>query len=824
MAKEYNIKALYFKDKLKSKLLDITYYPLTIVEAPWGYGKTTAVEKFLNKLDAKILWISLDNDSISDFWIKFCESLSDIGKDIALKIKQMNIPKDKSSIEEFLILFKNINFFEETILVIDNCQLVKNKIIDNFIISISGRLIKNVHIVIVTQNRSSGNILDIILKKNLNYITKSYFELDIYEIQKYYKLCGIDLNENEAINLYKYCGGWISVLYLELLDYIKNKRFQSTDRVYFLVKKIMDNKFSEKAKTSFLKLCLCKDFTVEKLKFILENTNVSDFIDEIDNVNIFIKYDANKKTYHIQKVLIDYLEKNFEKLDTNFQNKIILRMGQWYQNKHKYLQAILMFYRIKDFESIFSMNIRVDIIIKYMAEKDKDIILEIVQACPNEIKKKYSKNHIIFSLILSQYNKWDYLLLKKKEIENDIKSNEILSEKEKINTMGELTFLSVLTSYNDIQFMNEEIKKAYNMLGGKTKFINLRESWTWTCGSPSIVYMFHKKSGELAKELEKMSECISDYYKITNNHCYGAEVVMKAEILLNRGDFRSAEILCYKAIYMSESKKQYNIYLCAKFIMLRIAIINGNLQKFNEILKELKEKIKPYNLNRAKDLCEGFIFSNIGQTESISKWLSSGDIKKDGIYFFTFSYANIIYGKILFLKGEYLKLLGIGQQFLEVANAFSNIYSYIYILIYMALANLKLREKEKAIKYIKSALKIAIPDRIYMPFVENGEYILDILKEVGQYELHKNEIQDILKLYNNYKNGIEKIRTLTPFNKIPQMTVRELEVANLAAKNLTNKEIAEQLYISHNTVKFYLKSIFKKLSITSRSKLKIYFG
>ena len=89
--------------------------------------------------------------------------------------------------------------------------------------------------------------------------------------------------------------------------------------------------------------------------------------------------------------------------------------------------------------------------------------------------------------------------------------------------------------------------------------------------------------------------------------------------------------------------------------------------------------------------------------------------------------------------------------------------------------------------------------------------------------LYKNEIQDILKLYNNYKNGIEKIRTSNLLNKIPQMTERELEVAKLAAKNLTNKEIGEQLYISQNTVKFYLKSIFNKLSITSRSKLKTYF-
>lgn len=821
MSKKYNTKALYFTDKLKNKLSDITNYPLTIMDAPCGYGKTTAAEEYLNKLDKKVLWLVLDNNSISDFWIKFCHCFSDIDEDIVLKMKQMGIPEDKISIEEFLVLFRKIKFSEETILVIDNFQLVQNKIINNFIIHITG-ILKNMHVVILTQNRILENILGVILKKQLNYITKSYFELDVSEIQKYYALCGINLNENEATDLYKYCGGWISILYFQMLDYIENKNFQLADKVYFLVEKIMNNKFSEKARTNFLKFCLCEDFTVEKLKFLLESTYVSDFIDEIHEANIFVNYDADKNVYYIQKVLIDYLQKEFEKLDTNFQNKIISRFGEWFKDNKMYLKSILIFYKIKDFESIFSMDIRADDITKDMTEKDKDIIFEIVQNCPNEIKKKYSKNLIVFALILSQYKEWNYLEYLKKEIENNIKNSEILSEQEKTNLMGELSFLSVFTAYKDIQFMSEECQKAYEMLRGQAKLIKPRESWT--CGSPSMLYIFHRKSGELDKELKSMNEGIPYYYKLTDNHGYGAEAIMKAEILLNRGDFKGAEILCHKAIYMSESKKQYSVvYLCAIFIMLRIAIIYGNFHRFNNTLKMVKEKLESCNIDRAIDLCEGFIFSNIGEVELIPEWLSSGDIEKEGIPFLTFSYANIIYGKTLFLKGEYLKLLGISQQFLEVANAFPNIYSKIYIYIHMAAANLKLNEKKMAIQSLKSALEIAIPDRIYMPFAENGEYILDILNEMKQDELYKNEMQDILKLYNNYKNGLEKVRNSGLFNKMPQMTERELEVATLAAKNLTNREIGEQLYISQNTVKFYLKSIFNKLSITSRSELKVYF-
>ena len=51
------------------------------------------------------------------------------------------------------------------------------------------------------------------------------------------------------------------------------------------------------------------------------------------------------------------------------------------------------------------------------------------------------------------------------------------------------------------------------------------------------------------------------------------------------------------------------------------------------------------------------------------------------------------------------------------------------------------------------------------------------------------------------------------------LTDRELEIARLAARGLRNSEIASQLSISENTVKYHLKNIFSKTSIDRRSKL-----
>ena len=48
---------------------------------------------------------------------------------------------------------------------------------------------------------------------------------------------------------------------------------------------------------------------------------------------------------------------------------------------------------------------------------------------------------------------------------------------------------------------------------------------------------------------------------------------------------------------------------------------------------------------------------------------------------------------------------------------------------------------------------------------------------------------------------------------------REIEVARLASKGYTNAQIAECLYISIETVKSHMNSIFEKLEISSRKEL-----
>ena len=53
-----------------------------------------------------------------------------------------------------------------------------------------------------------------------------------------------------------------------------------------------------------------------------------------------------------------------------------------------------------------------------------------------------------------------------------------------------------------------------------------------------------------------------------------------------------------------------------------------------------------------------------------------------------------------------------------------------------------------------------------------------------------------------------------------RLTAQELQIAELAAAGLTNKQIAQQLYLSPRTVGSHLYRIFPRLGITTRAALR----
>jgi len=77
------------------------------------------------------------------------------------------------------------------------------------------------------------------------------------------------------------------------------------------------------------------------------------------------------------------------------------------------------------------------------------------------------------------------------------------------------------------------------------------------------------------------------------------------------------------------------------------------------------------------------------------------------------------------------------------------------------------------------------------------------------------------KLLNEFNALVKRAEEKQQF-PAPTLTSREVEVLRLVAKGMSNREIADELYISENTVKNHVRNILEKLHLHNRMEAVIY--
>jgi len=124
------------------------------------------------------------------------------------------------------------------------------------------------------------------------------------------------------------------------------------------------------------------------------------------------------------------------------------------------------------------------------------------------------------------------------------------------------------------------------------------------------------------------------------------------------------------------------------------------------------------------------------------------------------------------------------------------------------------------------------------PFIEAGQTMADLLMRLRQQNVSVDYIERILAAFpdtasttplpdlrsTNDKREFEAetiAQIPNPKSKIKNslveaLTNRELDVLELLAQRLQNKELAEKLFISPTTVKTHLKNIYQKLNVSKR--------
>ena len=136
-------------DRVLGSIFD---YPLSIVEALIGYGKTTAVREFLVVAGGPVLWLSFlsAENTLTFFWDKFTEQIGKLDESAGARLKSLDFPSDAPQTATVLSILGDLDFGEKTALVIDDFHLVQDARIGTLLEWIVKEELDNLHIVIVT--------------------------------------------------------------------------------------------------------------------------------------------------------------------------------------------------------------------------------------------------------------------------------------------------------------------------------------------------------------------------------------------------------------------------------------------------------------------------------------------------------------------------------------------------------------------------------------------------------------------------------------------------------------------------------------------------
>ena len=133
-------------------------------------------------------------------------------------------------------------------------------------------------------------------------------------------------------------------------------------------------------------------------------------------------------------------------------------------------------------------------------------------------------------------------------------------------------------------------------------------------------------------------------------------------------------------------------------------------------------------------------------------------------------------------------------------------------------------DNDRAAELIDAAISLALPDRLYAPLAEErGE--LGILLDERLARADKDAARAVRELQKRLMTGWSALQeALKGRTYARDLTPREHHAAKLAAKGLTNAEIAERMGVSVNTVKRYIAEAVGKTGAESRTALAHYIA
>lgn len=172
-----------------------------------------------------------------------------------------------------------------------------------------------------------------------------------------------------------------------------------------------------------------------------------------------------------------------------------------------------------------------------------------------------------------------------------------------------------------------------------------------------------------------------------------------------------------------------------------------------------------------------------------------------------------VLARLLLAQGRADEALALLEQLRAVAEAGGRTAKTLELTILLALAWQAAGDERAALQALEAALALAEPGGFVRAFLDEGPELLQLLRVAQSRGIAPASIQRLLA--RAPATAVPPPASLDVW--LEPLSERELEVLQLIAAGLNNPQIAEQLFLTLNTVKTHTRNIYGKLDVHSRT-------
>jgi LuxR family maltose regulon positive regulatory protein len=311
------------------------------VHAPAGYGKTISTILWLNKIQSKTIWISLDlyDNGLVLFYRLFCMSLLSVvphNEEALQKTKSPSFSADP--VGTTMELISLLDYGDERYsLVLDDFHLITNEEVTRSLLYVIKRLPLTMTVVILSRNNPPQSLSSLVELQKLSCIDSNDLAFSTEEIKKHFAVYGRFITKEEAENIHSYTEGWVIALNAMTVSGqidVSGKSPLSSFHEY--MKQTIWDKLDADTRDFLLKTSVPDKFSLELCRHLIEGPRCDETLNTLIASNINISLIGSEYRYH--NLFLEFLR---ERPEQSVSDRQVLnrKVADYYLKKGDFLTA-----------------------------------------------------------------------------------------------------------------------------------------------------------------------------------------------------------------------------------------------------------------------------------------------------------------------------------------------------------------------------------------------------------------------------------------------------------------------------------------------------